>query len=414
MWIEYLRIALRVLRGHKFRSLLTVTSITIGAFSIVLMTSLADSGMKTLVANLEELGGTRLISIWPKGADAQEGKRISYNRGITRQDAAALRGIPHLQELSSFVVLRGKAMITEEGKRISGHVVGGDANFLAFFRYPVAQGRAIDAHDVDQRARACVVGDVLADKLWPGEGARVLGRVVTVLGLRCQIVGRLKKVDRWGGPPLGRDSDDLLVVPIETLAERDAKEVDRSRRIFLRTEDRRYNDIVKRIVNNVMMDRHHGIDDFVFFDFEKGFVGELMQLMMMMKAIVGLLAGIALLVGGVGIMNIMLVSVSERVSEIGIRKALGASPADIGRQFILEAVLLSLSGGTAGVTLGILGTIGGSAVLRHFKPHWITAISEPAALGALFVSLLIGVGFGYYPARRAGRLDPVLAIRAGK
>jgi putative ABC transport system permease protein len=143
-------------------------------------------------------------------------------------------------------------------------------------------------------------------------------------------------------------------------------------------------------------------------------VGELMQLMLIMKSIVAFLAGIALLVGGVGIMNIMLVSVSERVSEIGIRKALGASPADIGRQFLLEAVLLSLSGGLVGITLGVGGTIAGSALIRHFKPHWVTAISQPAVIGAFVVTLLIGVGFGYFPARRAGRLDPVLAIRAGK
>ena len=170
-------------------------------------------------------------------------------------------------------------------------------------------------------------------------------------------------------------------------------------------------DIVKRIVNAVLLERHHGLDDFRLFDFEtrlKGFF----QVFLIMKIIVGLLAGISLVVGGVGIMNIMLVSVSERVREIGIRKALGATPADIGRQFLVEATLLSGVGGAVGVGMGILGALAGGAIIAHFKPTWLTLISQPAVVVALSSSALIGLGFGYWPARTASRLDPVVAIRS--
>jgi putative ABC transport system permease protein len=176
------------------------------------------------------------------------------------------------------------------------------------------------------------------------------------------------------------------------------------------TDNPKNNEIVKRILNAVLLERHHGVDDFSIFDFEKR-LASFYQVFLIMKVIVGLLAGISLLVGGVGIMNIMLVSVSERVREIGIRKALGASPADIGRQFVVEAMLLSGFGGTLGAALGMGGTLLGGVLIHHFKPSWQTQISEPAVTVAVVSAVVIGLVFGYWPAKSASRLDPVTAIR---
>jgi putative ABC transport system permease protein len=410
MWLEYLRIALSVLRGHKFRSLLTVMSITIGAFSIVIMTSLADSGLKTLAAGIEEIGGARLVSVWRKNPEAMESKQISYTRGITRQDGEVLRTLPHLEDITVFNSLRGKGLIADSGKRVNGDVVAADARFLEFFRYKIAQGRGLDAEDMQAHARVCVIGDTLADKLW-GKGEQVLGRQVTLYNMHCLIVGRLTKLDRWG-VGFGWEWDEVLAAPFETLQDHNKKEVETGIRVIMRTASPQRNDIVKRMMNSILLDRHHGVDDFSIFDLAKRLDG-FTQIFVIMQAIVGLLAGIALLVGGVGIMNIMLVSVSERVREIGIRKAIGAAPQDISRQFLVEAILLSAAGGIVGVALGIGGAIAGSMVIKHFKPSWVISVSEPAVVISLVVTFAIGLGFGYFPARRAGRLDPVVAIRSG-
>jgi putative ABC transport system permease protein len=408
MWLEYLRIALKVLRSHKSRSALTVLSITIGAFSIVLMTSLADSGLKTLWAGVEEIGGARLMAVWRKPPDAMESKQMSYSRGLTREDADALRDLPHLRLLTENVTLR-KTVHSDAGRQVNTDVVGADAAFLPFFHYRLAAGRGIDPEDLAGRARIAVIGDEMADKLF-GKGEQVVGRNVTLFGVHYRIVGRLAKLDRWG-VGFGWKWDEVVTVPMTTLADDAARDVEARRSVFMLTDDPKHNEIVKRMMNARLLDRHHGIDDFAIFDFEKRVAGFL-QVFVIMKVIVALLASIALVVGGVGIMNIMLVSVSERVREIGIRKALGASPSDIGRQFVVEAVLLSSFGGGVGVGLGIMATLGGCALIRMYKPSWVTSISHPALIAALVVALVIGLLFGYFPARRAGQLDPVQAIRS--
>jgi putative ABC transport system permease protein len=178
----------------------------------------------------------------------------------------------------------------------------------------------------------------------------------------------------------------------------------------LQTDSARHNDVVKRIMNARLMERHHDVDDFAIFDLEKRLQG-FFQLFVIMKVVVALIAAITMLVGGVGIMNIMLVSVAERVREIGIRKALGATPRDIGRQFLVEAVLLALAGGLIGIATGMGAAVGGCRIIAHFKPSWVTSISQPAVIASVTVALVVGALFGYFPARRAGRMEPVQAIR---
>jgi putative ABC transport system permease protein len=159
-----------------------------------------------------------------------------------------------------------------------------------------------------------------------------------------------------------------------------------------------------------MVDRHRGVDDFEIWDFNR-FMAQVQQIFVTMQAIVGLIAGIALIVGGIGVMNMMLVSVSERTREIGIRKALGASPGAIASQFLCEAAVLSGTGGLVGTAAGVLFAIASAILIEKLQPLWIGVVSWPAVVIALVVSILIGVSFGFFPARRAGRLDPVEAIR---
>jgi putative ABC transport system permease protein len=406
LWLEYFRIAQKVLTRHKFRSSLTVLSITIGAFSIVLMSSLAQSGLTTLFRGIEELGGGRLILIAPKPPEREEARQSSYTRGITGDDADILfQRLPHLVEHSMFTPLGRQQLIADNGRMVRTDLVAGDGDFFAFTKLAVARGRFFTADDNERHAKLCVVGHKLATRLWDGDA---VGHTLIIDGLRCKVTGQATDHEWWG---MDYDFDwlDFVAVPIDSLYEVDHKAYTQGQ-VQLKTEDQRDNDIVKRIVNKLLVDRHHGVDDFQIFDFA-ALMSRFKAIFAIMETIVGFIAGIALVVGGVGVMNMMLVSVSERVREIGIRKAIGATPIDIGRQFLLEAMVLSGAGGGIGVVTGIVCAIGASALIRVFKPTWVTVLPVGAIVAALVVSIGVGLGFGYFPARRAARLEAINAMR---
>ncbi|WP_437999742.1 ABC transporter permease [Sorangium sp. So ce185] len=405
-WAVYLAIAAKALSAHKLRSMLTVLSITLGAFAIVLMTSLAEGGLLTLSRGIEQLGGARLILIAPKEPVRAERKKAMYVTGFTRKDRDHLaRGIPHVAEHTLYAMLGSRDVTSDEGDEDRTDLVAADSGFLDAFRMPVGRGRAFSDEEDRRRARVCVAGPKLAARLWRGDP---IGRWVTVGALRCRVIGVLAASERMGFN-FGFSWDDLLVAPIDTAADVE-KDVRSSALLVLKTDDVRNNDPVKRIVNALLVERHHGVDDFTLYDFSS-IMEQFEAVFATMKAIVGLIAGVALLIGGVGVMNMMLVSVSERVREIGIRKALGAAPGDISAQFLCEAALLSGAGGLLGVAGGALAAGLASSIIRRFTPGWVGAISTTAVIAALLVSSGVGVAFGWLPARRAGRLDPVAAMR---
>ena len=198
-------------------------------------------------------------------------------------------------------------------------------------------------------------------------------------------------------------------MPLETVNEVDPAAKAGAQR-HIKTDDVQHNDIVKRIANALLADRHHHIDDYEIFDLSS-VLSSFNSFFAIMRTIVGFIAGIALLVGGVGVMNMMLVSVSERVREIGIRKAIGANPSDIGRQFLLEAIVLAGTGGIVGAGAGAGCALLACSIIRHFQPTWVTVLAHGAIVAALCVSFGVGLLFGYFPARRASKLDAIAAIR---
>jgi len=291
----------------------------------------------------------------------------------------------------------------ERGETTQTDLVGATADFLTGFGLHLAKGRMFTDEEEHRHARVCVVGDKLAGKLWKGDA---IGHELLVDGVHCTVIGELSARDFWGFG-LGFDWRDNVIVPRRTLRE---KFPTTPWLLVLTTDDPAHNDIVKRVANAILADRHHALDDFELWDFQR-LMKRFDTLFQILEVMVGFIAGIALLVGGVGVMDMMLVSVSERVKEIGIRKALGASPADVGVQFLLEATVLSSAGGLLGVVLGVGLTLAASAVIGHYQTGWQTVVSMPAAAIALSVSLAVGVVFGFFPARKAARLDPVAAIR---
>ncbi len=400
-------LAARALWAHKARSLLTVSSITIGAFAIVFVSSLAESGFTTLKRGIEELGGARLLFVIPKPPERELSRSLSYERGLTQADCdSVLGGVPHVEGYSLYAGLGKRDVLANTGSGARADLVAADSRFLDFYKLRLARGRRLDAADDAQHARLCWVGRATAQKLWPGLDP--LGRRLLVAGLHCQVVGELSDNERLG-INVGFDWNELVVVPRQTAADH-LHEVRQSSLIAVKTDDPAHNDVVKRIANVRLSDRHHGVDDFSFIDFS-GLLGKFYAVFTVMQLIAGGLSSVALVIGGIGIMNMMLVNVSERVREIGIRKALGARPRQIRDQFLTEAALLSSAGGLLGVVLGVALAGAVSLVIVHFLASWVGVISWLSVLVAAGSTLAIGVFFGWFPARRASLLDPVEAMR---
>ncbi len=407
IWIEYIRLGLKVLGAHKFRSFLTVLSITIGAFSIVVMSSLAESGLATLSRGIEDLGGGRLIDVAGKRPERAENKRESYAGGLTTADRDRVFALlPHVEARSLWAELGRRDIVSDAGQLGRADVVGCDAGFPAVMKMSIAQGRNFTEEENRAHARLCLVGARVAERLYDGAA---LDRWLQVDGIRCRIVGVLAKQDRFG-VNFGFDWLELVLAPYETLQDVDPL-VRAGADLLVKTDDQSSNEVVKRIINAVLAERHHGVDDYQIFDLSR-FMDKFHQVVAIMEAIVGFIAGLALLVGGVGVMNMMLVSVSERVREIGIRKALGASPRDIAAQFLWEAIVLSGTGGLVGVGGGILGAIFSAWLIRHYVESWVGVVAQAAVLVALATSFGVGIVFGFFPARRASRLDAIAAIRS--
>ncbi|HEU4533294.1 MAG TPA: ABC transporter permease [Polyangiaceae bacterium] len=388
MLVETLRMALSELWAHRLRSGLTSLSITVGAFTIVFMSSLAESGLKSLVRSIDELGGGRMLLVSPKEPDRAAAKGASYERGLRPADRDAVLGGLRGVEAATLSASKGEVdVVAASGKRARSDLVGADAGFFDAFRMGVREGRRFTEAEDRDRQPLCVVGPGLVEKL----GAPVpLGSSLDAGPLRCRVVGVFDGVKRFG---IDFDFDwrNLVVVPLGALDAADAA-TPQSTMLSLRSADDASYDLVKRMLNARLVERRHGVDDFLIYDL-RGVVTRFNAVFAIMEAIVALLAGVALVIGGVGVMNMMLVSVSERVREIGLRKALGASPAVIGRQFLAEAMLLSLAGGGLGAAAGAACALGASRLIVKALPAWLGVVSAPALVAAPLTALALGAAF---------------------
>lgn len=405
MGLTLLRLAARALRQHAFRSFCTVLSVAVGCFGIVAMTSLAESGLTSLAASIEELGGARLIFFVPKQPEREKKRAESYETGLDREDRdRAFAGLS-LDGLAMQATVGEKAVNADSGKSGTSDLVAADAGFFELFRMKLKEGRSFS--DADERASqpVCVIGHLTAEKLWEGSA---LGHWLAVGALRCRVIGVFANNERFG-VRFGFEWTDLVVVPHST-ASHVMPEVKAGTGILVKTRAVGDNEYVKRVANTRLGVRHHGVDDYTIFDFSHT-MERFTTTFQILELMVALVASIALFIGGVGIMNMMLVSVAERVREIGVRKALGARRRDIAAQFASEALLLGAIGGGTGVLGGIAVALGAGQLIALALPSWIGVVSKGASLGAFLASVLIGLVFGWLPAHRAGRLEPVEAMR---
>ncbi len=410
MFLETARLALRSLRGNAFRTLLTSFSITIGTFSIVVMLSLSQSGQRTLARAIETIGGMRMVLWIPsEGENATVRDKARYDHGFTDSDLKSLQGVAYLASVASESTYGTEEVWATADLRKTADIVGVGEGVLEILNWQVKSGRALENRDGLGQHRVTVITAPLAEHIFPDiPSQRVIGKTVSIGNKPYAVVGVLERREMMG-INFGFSWEYSVFLPQLTAEKRDGRP-ENARFMIGLTEDAQHNDKVVAMANAVLLSNHNGIEDFQSIDFS-GFLEQFYTFFQVLDLIVAFIASVTLFAGGIGVMNIMLVSVTERMREIGIRKALGATQADILAQFLVEACTLTLVGGVFGAALGLLVTAGANLLISHFLSTWVSTYSGGAVVLALVVTSAIGVGFGALPAWRASRLDVVECLR---
>ena len=385
--------ALQALAGNRMRSALTTLGVLIGVMSVVLLVAIGEGARAEVTGAIEGLGSNLIIAVPGDGDFGSAPVRSPLTvEDVERVDRAL--GPP--EGRAAGYLVSGETL-QAEGGRVSGTVLGVTDAYLSVVSRQVARGQPLTASDELTGRRVALLGAGTAETLFGTQDP--VGRTLSIGGVRFRVSGVLERV---GGQPLGPNPDRQVLVPIS--AGQRLFGSDRLDTILASADSAETTDRDAAVMEETLGQWHEEGELSVFTQDEiLGVAGEILQILTLVLAAI---AGISLLVGGVGVSNIMLVSVSERTGEIGLRKALGARTRDITRQFLLEAVMLTSLGGLVGLGLGAVLARVVAAVSP--VPAAVTLWSVALALG---VSLAVGVVFGVWPARRAGRMDPVEALR---
>jgi putative ABC transport system permease protein len=399
------RSAMEALRANALRSLLTSLGIIIGVGAVIVMISISEGNTATINQRLSSLSPNELI-ISPGSATASGGVRQGFGtvQSLTQADADAIAAqIPNLAAVSPIENASGQAVFRNQNWATT--VQGVYPNYQQIGNWQVQEGSFFTSADEQSGQAVAVIGQTVADNLFTPLGIDPIGQQIRIDNVPFTVVGVLQAKGATG---FGRDADDIIFVPFSAAQQRlTGSQYASSIDVLVNNASNVPN--AQNAVQQLLQQRHHitnpANDDFSIFN-----QGQLLQTAEgVSQTLTVLLVGVAaisLLVGGIGIMNIMLVSVTERTREIGIRMAIGARARDVRTQFLIEALLLSAAGGIVGIILGALGAMGGA----HFG-GWPFVLDPRSVLLAFCFAALVGIIFGFYPAQRASRLDPIEALR---
>lgn len=398
-----IKIAVRALANNKLRGFLTMLGIIIGVASVITMLAIGQGSKRSIQAQISEMG-SNMIMIHP-GADV---------RGGVRQDASAMETLK-LQDYEDIVdetrfVSAVSPSVNSSGQAIYGAnnapttVYGISPDYLEIRRYKVEDGDMFTEQDIQTAAKVCVVGKTVVDNLFP-DGGNPVGKVIRFQKLPFRIVGVLESK---GYNSMEMDQDDLILAPYTTIQKK-VLAITHLQGITCSALKEEYTDQAIDEISEILR-RNHKLKESDDDDFTIRSQQELSTMLTsttdMMTVLLAAVAGISLLVGGIGIMNIMYVSVTERTREIGLRMSIGAKGIDILAQFLIESILISVTGGLIGVVFGV-----GTALVVNGVAHFPIYIQPWSVILSFAVCTVTGVFFGWYPAKKAAQLDPIEAIR---
>ncbi len=405
--LSAIEIALRALRVNKVRSSLTMLGIVIGVAAVIATVAVGSGATQRVQQQIASIGSNLVIII--PGSLTSSGLRMGTGNAVTLSETDARELTAQCPEIAvAAPVVRGSAQVVYGDNNWGTAIIGTTPAYLTIRDLSVAKGAAFSDRDIDSANKVALLGQTVVDNLFGG--ADPIGQTIRIKHVPFTVVGVL---DRKGQSPTGQDQDDDILMPISTAKRKvigtKSANGDAVDGILMQATALGQIDAAQDEARALLRQRHHlqaaEDDDFSIRNMQEIFAAQESS-SRVMSFMLAAVASVSLIVGGIGIMNIMLVSVRERTREIGLRQAVGAKTRDILTQFLVEAITLSIAGGVVGIVVGVSA----SAIISRLA-NWQTVIGVGSVFLAVLFSALVGVAFGYYPARKAAYLDPIEALR---
>lgn len=404
LWLEALRTGWHAMLAHRLRTVLTASTVALGAAAIACLISLSSSVFATILSGVEAVGGRDIIFVESRAPKLAKSRPTDAR--LTLEDAASLRErVPGLTKLA-YLMSERNVVMQGNGRKSDVDVAIG-ASYRTLLHHEVVWGIDLPADGVDTRERPVLLCEKVARKLFD-EPASAVDQHVMLWGHRYRVAGVTVDRGLLGFEMGGADKERVVFVPASVAIQQEGLEPEGT--VVMISDGTTSHDAQIRIANAILLQRHNGVDDFEFFDLQ-ALLTKFDRVFLLLKVVFALVGGVGLVVAGAGIMNVLLASVRQRVTELGLRRALGAAKADIERQLWTESVLIALAGGVVGVFAGLGLTFVAGLLFASMQPGWVTEWSPAAAITALAASVLAGVVFGTMPARRAGRLSIIACLR---